>query len=83
MLQRVALKDCWREVPLYPPPAFLSKSAEVIEKKGRGSEKERQERLRVRKRKEIKEIAEVKEVRSAGFVRDNTANHTTVREICQ
>ena len=57
-----------------PPPVFWGKSAEVIENKGSGWEKERQERLRVRKRKEIKEIEEVREVRSARFVRDNTRN---------
>jgi hypothetical protein len=50
---------------------FLSKSAEVIENKGRESEKKMQESLRVRKRKEGKEITGVKEVEvkiSARFV---------------
>jgi hypothetical protein len=32
-----------------PPPVFLSKSAQAIEKKGQGLKKERQESLRVRK----------------------------------
>ncbi len=65
-----------------PPPVFCKKSAEVIENKGRESEKERQESLRVRKQKEVKEIEEVKEVEGknpARFVRDNTRNGTTDR----
>src|SRR5258707_13561382 len=61
-----------------PPRVFLSKSAEAIENKGRRTEKERQERKRVRKDKELKEIEEEDAKGSAGFVRDNTANHTTV-----
>jgi hypothetical protein len=52
------------------------KSAEVVENKGSGCEKERKERSRVRKRKEGKEIEEVEEWRSARFVRDNTRNGT-------
>src|SRR6266849_230505 len=62
-----------------PPRVFCKKSAEVIENKRRESEKERQESLRVRKRKEAKEIEEVKEVEGedpARFVRDNTRNGT-------
>src|SRR5713226_6970134 len=62
-----------------PPRVFWEKSAEVIENKGRESEKERQESLRVRKRKEAKEIEEVKEIEGedpARFVRDNTRNGT-------
>src|SRR5712691_9625799 len=62
-----------------PPRVFCRKSAEVIENKGRESEKERQESLRVRKRKEAKEIEEVKEIEGghpARFVRDNTRNAT-------
>jgi len=43
----------------------LSKSAEVIENKGRRWGKELQESLRVRKRKEVKEIEEEKEVEEA------------------
>ena len=62
----------------HPTPAFLSKSAEAIENKGRRTEKERQERKRVRKDKELKEIEEEDAKGSAGFVRHNTANHTTV-----
>ncbi len=60
-----------------PPRVFWEKSAEVIENKGRESEKERQESLRVRKQKEVKEIEEVKELEGedpARFVRDNTRN---------
>jgi hypothetical protein len=53
-----------------PPRVFLSKSAEVVENKGSGWEKERQERIRARKRKKVKEIEEVREERSAKFVRD-------------
>jgi hypothetical protein len=37
-----------------PPRVFCEKSAEVVENKGRESEKERKESLRVRKRKENK-----------------------------
>src|SRR5260370_12607096 len=62
-----------------PPRVFWEKSAEVIENKGRESEKERQESLRVRNRKEAKEIEEVREVEGgnpARFVRDNTRNGT-------
>jgi hypothetical protein len=59
-----------------PPRVFCEKSAEVIENKGRESEKERQESLRVRKRKKIKEIEEVREVRSARSVLNNTRNGT-------
>jgi len=66
-----------------PPPVFLSKSAEVIEKKRRESEKKLQESLRVRKRKELKEIEETKEVRSARFVLTNTGNGTTDLDVCQ
>ena len=58
-----------------PPRVFCKKSAEVIENKGRETEKERKERSRVRKRKEVKEIEEVKEVEGenpARFVRENT-----------
>src|ERR1700687_2378014 len=44
-----------------PPPVFLSKSAQVVENKGRRWEKEWQESLRARKRKEVKEIEEVRE----------------------
>jgi hypothetical protein len=62
---------------------FLSKSAEAIENKGRRTEKERQERKRVRKDKELKEIEEEDAKGSAGFVRDNTAKDTTDLEICQ
>src|SRR5258707_13511851 len=59
-----------------PPRVFWEKSAEVVENKGRESEKERQESLRVRKRKERKEIEEIKGENPAGFVRDNTRNRT-------
>ncbi len=59
-----------------PPRVFCRKSAEVVENKGRESEKERQESLRVRKRKELKEIEEIKGENPAGFVRDNTRNRT-------
>jgi hypothetical protein len=59
-----------------PPRVFCEKSAEVVENKGRESEKERKESLRVRKRKEIKEIEEVEGENPAGFVRDNTRNGT-------
>jgi hypothetical protein len=65
-------------MPTPPPRVFLSKSAEAIENKGRRTEKERQERKRVRKDKELKEIEEEDAKGSAGFVRHNTANHTTV-----
>ena len=54
----------------HTPRVFLSKSAEVIENKRREPEKEAQESLRVRNRKEKKEI-EVEEVASSRrFVRD-------------
>src|SRR5712692_653073 len=65
-----------------PPRVFCRKSPatagkpEVVENKGRESEKERQESLRVRKRKKIKEIEEVREVRSARSVLNNTRNGT-------
>jgi len=62
-----------------PPRVFWEKSAEVIENKGSGCEKERKERKRVRKRKEVKDIEEVKEVEGedpARFVRDNTRKGT-------
>src|SRR5260370_21039730 len=39
-----------------PPRVFCRKSAEVIENKGRETEKERKERSRVRNRKEAKDI---------------------------
>ena len=67
-----------------PPRVFCRKSAEVIENKGSGCEKERQESLRVRKQKEVKEIEEVKEVEGedrARFVRDNTRN-ATIDAVC-
>ncbi len=57
-----------------PPRVFCEKSAEVVENKGRESEKERKERSRVRKRKELKEIEEIKGENPARFVRDNTRN---------
>ncbi len=62
-----------------PPRVFWEKSAEVIENKGRESEKERKEKSRVRNRKEAKEIEEVKELEGqnpARFVRDNTRKST-------
>src|SRR5713226_7830279 len=59
-----------------PPRVFCEKSAEVVENKGRESEKERKERSRVRKRKELKEIEEIKGENPARFVRDNTRNGT-------
>jgi hypothetical protein len=66
---------------------FLSKSAEAIENKGREREKEAQEsslrgsgQVRVRKRKEGKEI---EEVCSARFVRNNTDNGTIDLDVCQ
>ena len=66
------------EVLGYPHPrVFCRKSAEVIENKGRESQKERKERKRVRNPKEAKEIEEVEkfeEQRSARFIRDNTRN---------
>ena len=73
-----------------PPRVFCRKSPatagkpEVIGNKGRESEKERQESLRVRKQKEVKEIEEVKEVEGedrARFVRDNTRN-ATIDAVC-
>ncbi len=68
------------EVLGYPHPrVFCRKSAEVVENKGRESEKERKERKRVRNPKEAKEIEEVdkfEEQRSARFIRDNTRNGT-------
>jgi hypothetical protein len=54
-----------------PLRVFLSKSADVIENKGRESGKKLQESSRVRKRKEVKEIGEVNESKdkiSARFV---------------
>jgi len=42
----------------------------MIENKGRGYEKKVQESLRAGKRKEVKEIAEVKQMRSVKLVRD-------------
>jgi len=62
-----------------PPRVFCRKSAEVIENKGRGPEKERKERKRVRKPKEAKEIEEVEGANPARFVRDNTRNGTIHR----
>ena len=68
-----------------PPRVFCKKSPatagkpEVIGNKGRESEKERQESLRVRKRKEVKEIEELREFEgedSAKSVRDNTRKGT-------
>src|SRR6266849_9340324 len=53
---------------------YATRSAEVIENKGSGCEKERKERSRVRKRKELKEIEEIKGENPARFVRDNTRN---------
>ena len=48
----------------YPhPPVFCKKSLQDIENKGRELGKERQERSRVRKRLEGKEIEEVEEVK--------------------
>ena len=71
----------------YPHPrVFCEKSAEVIENKGQESEKERQERSRVRKRQEGKEIEELKEVEGedpARFVRGNTRNGTIDMDVCQ
>jgi hypothetical protein len=64
-----------------PPRVFCEKSAEVVENKGRESEKERQESLRVRKRKELKEIEEVEGEDPARFVRDNTRNGT-IDSVC-
>ena len=61
------------------PRVLCRKSAEVVENKGRESEKERKERKRVRNPKEAKEIEEVEkfeEQRSARLVRDNTRNDT-------
>ena len=66
-----------------PPPVFLSKSAQAIENKGSAWEKEAQESSRVRKLKEVKELEELGKVRSARFVRDNTANGTTNLDVCQ
>ena len=40
-----------------PTPVFLSKSAQMIENKGRECEKERKERQRVRKSIGVKELA--------------------------
>ncbi len=62
---------------------FCKKSAEVIENKGWGREKERKERKRVRKRKEVKEIEEAEEWRSTSLVRDNTRNDITDLDVCQ
>ena len=69
-----------------PLRVFCKKSAEVIENKGSVCEKERKEKLRVRNRKEAKEIEEVKEIGGedpARFVRDDTRNNTTDPDICQ
>ena len=66
------LKGSFAEVP--PRRVFCRKSAEVVENKGRGPEKERKERSRVRKRHEGKEIEEVKRKDAARFLRDNTRN---------
>src|SRR5712691_11325376 len=59
-----------------PPRVFCRKSPEAVENKGREAEKERQESLRVRKRKEVKEIEEVGGANPARLVRDNTRNGT-------
>jgi hypothetical protein len=65
-----------------PPRVFCEKSPatagkpEVVENKGRESEKERKERSRVRKRKELKEIEEIKGANPARFVLNNTRNGT-------
>src|SRR5260370_10169904 len=69
-----------------PPRVFCQKSAEVIENKGSGYEKERKEKKRVRKRKEVKEIEELREFEgedSAKSVRDNTGNGTIDLDVCQ
>ena len=66
-----------------PPPVFCTKSRQIIEKKGRESEKERQESSRVRKRKVVKELDEGSGVGSAGFVRDNTRNGATDLDVYQ
>jgi len=66
-----------------PPRVFCRKSAEVVENKRWGSEKERKERKRVRKRKEAKEIEEVEGENPARLVRDNTRNGTTNLDVCQ
>jgi hypothetical protein len=62
---------------------FLSKSAEVIEKKGRESEKEPQESLGVRKRMKRRGLGMQWREESARFVRDNTTNYTTDLDVCQ
>ncbi len=49
-----------------PPRVFCEKSAQSIENKGREVEKERQERSRVRKRLEVREIEEGEEVKEFG-----------------
>jgi hypothetical protein len=66
-----------------PPWVFLSKSAEVVENKGRESKKERKERSRVRKRKEGKEIDEAEGANLARFVRDNTRNGIADQDVYQ
>ena len=55
----------------YATRVFLSKSAEVIENKGRESEKEAQERKRVRKRMQGKGLELEWRERYARSVRDN------------
>jgi len=65
---------------------FWRKRLEVVENRGRGLEKEGEELQRGGKRKEVKEIEEVKELEgkdSARFVRDNTRNGTTDLYVCQ
>jgi len=64
-----------------PPRVFCKKSPEAVENKGREAEKERQESLRVRKRKEVKEIEEVGGANPARLVRDNTRNGT-IHALC-
>src|SRR5712692_7076489 len=58
------------------PGCFAKRVRKLLKTKRRESEKERQESLRVRKRKELKEIEEIKGKNPAGFVRDNTRNGT-------
>jgi hypothetical protein len=53
------LKGSFAEIP--PPRVFSEKRLQAVENKRMGREKERKERKRVCKRKEVKEIEQVKE----------------------
>src|SRR6202022_4726778 len=66
-----------------PPRVFCNKSVEVVETKGRESEKKRQERKRVRNSMKRRGLGLEWRAGWEGLVRENTGNHTTDRGVCQ